>query len=111
MRALAAADILRDGLDAVGGDKELIGAGVLNRDEVAPHAVLHQPLNPEETPDAVLLMHDEVAGGELRIRENGAPRGKAFLLRTDEAPPLGGTARPQSGQNGDAGRGELIAGG
>jgi hypothetical protein len=92
-----AADVFRHHVELRGGDIQAVVARVADLDIVLIHAVDAHALDARKAADAVVDMHDEIAGGEVFI---GAQRGAGRRL----------FLRPRLCALAGKGRGELALG-
>ena len=79
-RLFASADIAADPVYLVGGDIQLIAAGVLQHQEFPIHIVIADDGKPEEFPDAVFDVHHVII--RLNIGEDFMSGDQSFLLQT-----------------------------
>src|SRR5204863_5770472 len=82
-RRLFAAEVLRDELEALDRQVELVALRILEQEEVALLVADLHGLEPEVAADAVVLVDDEVV--DRQIRERGE-RGTALVLRPAQRP-------------------------
>ena len=75
-----AADVFRHHVELCRGNVQTVVARVADLDVVLVHAVDAHALDARKAADAVMLMHDEIAGGEILVRAQRGAR-RAFLLR------------------------------
>ena len=103
--ARVGAEVLRDEVEAVDGDVELVVVGVLEQQEVGVLVADAHRAQPEILPDAVIFVDDEVADGEIGERGQG---GAALVL----GPPQRAPARAEDlrlGQDHQSHRGHREA--
>ena len=66
-RPVPSADVLLDEVDLADGDVQLREVRVLDDEELPLLPLAHQPLDPQELPDAVREVHHEVAAVQLQV--------------------------------------------
>ena len=81
---VAHAEVARDAVELVGRDVEPVRPGILDQQVLALDALGGELDQPLEAPDAMILMHDEIAGTHLG--QEGARRLRAALLATSLGP-------------------------